>query len=208
MRHDARNSISFLPTRPARPAWPAALLAAALAAALLSARTAAAQEQRPEIVPHHEDVRLVLAFELAQGALFDDERSGLGWIGSLRLLPGVAFRGLQLNGLIDGVYRNPEGDFGLGARVSHVLLPVLRGAVQIRAAGEGEYLVRAKHARAALGLLGDLSGLLQIGGWVGRDFEQRSFYFLISVGSDPVTYGDPIGAIIGASPMEDERDGE
>jgi hypothetical protein len=199
MRHDAGFPISLLI---------ATSLATVLATTVLSARSAAAQEQRPEIVPHHDDVRLVLAFEVAQGALFDDERTGLGWIGSLRLLPGVAFRGLQLNGLLDGVYRNPEGDFGLGARVSHVVVPVLRGAVQVRAAGEGEYLVRAKHARAALGLLGDLSGLLQLGAWLGRDFEQRSFYFLISVGSDPVTYDDPIGAIIGASPMEDEPDGD
>jgi hypothetical protein len=199
MRHDAGFPISLLI---------ATSLATVLATTVLSARSAAAQEQRPEIVPHHDDVRLVLAFEVAQGALFDDERTGLGWIGSLRLLPGVAFRGLQLNGLLDGVYRNPEGDFGLGARVSHVVVPVLRGAVQVRAAGEGEYLVRAKHARAALGLLGDLSGLLQLGAWLGRDFDQRSFYFLISVGSDPVTYDDPIGAIIGASPMEDEPDGD
>jgi hypothetical protein len=198
MRYDACNPISSA----------LLLLAALLATALLAAPAAVAQERRPEIVPHHDDTRLVLAFEVAQGALFDDERVGLGWIGSVRLLPGLALAGLQLNALLDGVYRNPEGDFGLGARMSHVLVPVLRGAVQIRAAGEGEYLVRAKNARAALGLLGDLGGLLQLGAWLGRDFEQRSFYFLISVGSDPVTYGDPIGAIIGASPMEDERDGE
>jgi hypothetical protein len=195
MRHDARYPISLL-------------CATLFTAAMLSARPAAAQDKRPEIAPHHDDVRLVLGYELAQGALFDDEREGLGWLGSLRLLPGVALGGLQLNGLLDGVYRNPEGDFGLGARISHVVVPVLRGALQIRVAGEGEYLVRAEHARAALGVLGDLSGLLQIGGWLGRDFDQRSFYFMISVGSDPVTYGDPIGAIIGASPMEDERDGD
>ena len=176
--------------------------------ALLHARAATAQEQRPELVPHHAPVRLVLGYELAQGALFDDERDGLAWTGSLRLLPGLGLGGLQLNGVLEGVYRNPLGDFALGARVSQVLLPLAQNALQVRVAGEGQYLVRAKNARAALGVLGDLSGLLQIGVWVGRDFALRSFYALISVGSDATTYGDPVGAIIDASPMEDERDGD
>ena len=175
---------------------------------LLLASGAAAQDQRPTLAPYHPEVRLVLGYELAQGALFDDERDGLGWTGSLRLLPGLGYAGLQLNAMLEGVYRNPEGDFALGARVSQVLLPLAQNALQIRVGGEGEYLVRAKNARAALGLLGDLSGLLQIGAWVGRDFEARSFYALITVGSDAMTYGDPVGAVIDASPMEDERDGD
>jgi hypothetical protein len=173
-----------------------------------SARVASAQEQRPELVPHHADVRLVLGYELAQGVLFDDERDGLGWTGSLRLLPGMGYAGLQLNAVLEGLYHNPEGDFALGGRISQVLLPLAQNALQLRLAGEGQYLVRAKNGRAALGVLGDLSGLLQLGVWVGRDFEQRSFYALISVGSDVMTYGDPVGAIIDASPMEDERDGD
>ena len=100
----------------------------------------------------------------------------------------------------------PIADPMLGARFSFMFVPLLQGAVGLRAAMQGAYAFRAKNADGAFGIMGDVARVLRLGLWVGRDFERERFYALVTVGTDVTTWSDPVGAIIESGPMEDVGD--
>jgi hypothetical protein len=178
--------------------WRSRLLAAVLAS--LPPSWSSARAQATPAAPSSPKITPRLPLEFTHGPLFSDK--GKYWIAG-SFLPGIGYSKLDLNLVLSGVYRNPEWDFGSGGRVSVALLSFFEGAVQVRGAIQGEYLWRAHNARTAVGILPDLSSILRLGFWFGRDWDLQRSFVGFSVSTDPWTYGDPVGALLRAGPMED-----
>lgn len=172
----------------------------ALASALPAAH---AQEFRPNTAVSAVSVAPRLLIEVGQGPSFTPGEPGTRYAFTGSLLPGMAYGILELSAVGSAIYRNPEWDVGAGARLSAAVLSALEGAFSVRVGAEASYLFRASGARLAAGLIPDISSLLRLGLWVGRDFEADSTYAVLTIGSDITTWRDPIGAVIQASPMED-----
>lgn len=185
----------------------------ALALGLAVAGPARAQGL-PAPIPSPPPVALFrLPFEVAQDALFADAAKDVRYSFAVSALPGIGYGILDVNALISGIYRNPAPDcffctfdVGTGLRSSLAFLSTLEGALDFRIAAEAEYLWRAQNARAAGGFLLDLSSLLRLGIWGGRDWAADAYYFSFTLAIDVMTLHDPVGALLQPGPMQDFGD--
>jgi hypothetical protein len=177
-------------------------LVAALASLLPS--WSAAQAQGAPARSTSPKITLRLPLEFTHGPLLSDK--GRYWVAG-SFLPGIGYDKFDLNLALSGIYRNPKGDFGSGVRISYALLSFFEGAFQVRGAIQGEYLWRARNARTAIGFLPDLSSIVRLGFWFGRDWDLQRSFVGFSVSTDPWTYRDPVGALLRAGPMEDFGNG-
>jgi len=206
MNTHVANALDAAPTRrtpsPSAPGW-ARWLALGCVLALTPAARALAQEATRDNAPRPIELRFVLPLELAQGPRFDGADDGFAWLGSASLLPGIAFGDAELSALAAGAFLGDSGEALFGARVSYVFLPIAEHTISIRLGLQGAYGVVAAAPDGAVGLLGDLAGILRLGLWAGRDFGTEHFYVLVSVGTDFMTWSDPVGSIVQAGPMED-----
>jgi hypothetical protein len=151
-----------------------------------------------------------LPVEIGQAALFADSGKDVRYSFSASALPGLAYGVLDVGALVSGIYRNPAPDcftctvdLGTGARVSLAVWSTLEEAVDVRLAVEGEYLWRGQNGRGAAGVLGDLSSLLRLGFWGGRDWAADAYFFSFTLGVDLMAFKDPIGELLRLGPMED-----
>jgi hypothetical protein len=181
---------------------------AALAFAL--GNSAWAQEAPPPPTAAPAKVLFRLPIELGQGALFAQGGRDVRYSFSASVLPGFAYGVLDVNLLLSGIYRNPYPDcftctldFGAGGRASVAVFSTLEQALSVRVGLETEYQVRAESARGAAGLMADLSSLLRLGLWVGHDWAASSYFWSLTLAVDPTTWGDPVGALLRAGPVED-----
>ena len=176
--------------------------------------TAHAQEAPPPPKSAPDKVLFRVPIELGQGALFAQGARDVRYSFSASVLPGLAYGVLDVNVLLSGIYRNPYPDcftctldFGAGGRASVAVFSTLEQALSVRVGLETEYQVRAESARGAAGLMADLSSLLRIGLWVGHDWAASSYFWSLTLAVDPTTWGDPVGALLRAGPVEDFGNG-
>jgi hypothetical protein len=151
-----------------------------------------------------------LPVEIGQGAVFADDAKDVRYSAHFTVLPGVGYGILDANAVLSLIYRNPTPtcftctlDAGTGLRVSVAAWSILEGALSFRFAVQGEYQPWAAAMRGALGFMPDLSSILRIGLWVGRDWASQAYYGDVTIAVDLMTLGDPVGAILRNGPVED-----
>jgi hypothetical protein len=151
-----------------------------------------------------------LPVEFGQGPLLANDAKDVRYSMHATVLPGVGYGILDVNAVAAGIWRNPYPacftctlDAGIGLRTSIAAVSALQGAFALRIAAEFEYQPRAQAMRAAVGIIPDLSSILRLGIWGGRDWASQAYYVDFTVAVDLMTLGDPVGAILRTGPMED-----
>ncbi|HYP89827.1 MAG TPA: hypothetical protein VEQ59_16780 [Polyangiaceae bacterium] len=163
-----------------------------------------AAHARADGVDYHESVPpppvargFTVPFELGNAAAWTKGRRGPAYQFRVGLLPGLVVRDrLSLHLVLQGVYRNPRWDVGVGVRPVFQLTSILNGVVPISVLGEGSYLPITRGGYAGGGLMLGLGRLMYLAVLGGYEVDRHTTFVGVRIGSDLLAWGDPVGAVI------------
>lgn len=146
---------------------------------------------------------LSLPFEWGHDAAWVRGSQGPVYRAMIGLLPGVQLGSVGLQAALQGHYRNPGFDAGLGGHATWLLARGLGGLLALRVFGEAVYLPVRSGADIGAGLKVGAGNLVYLAILGGGDTDREVGFFGVRIGVELPALADPVGAITYFSPSAD-----
>jgi|GEM_PF-5782239 len=166
------------------------------------------REFRPNINPPVVPTFLHLSGEAALGDAWSRSSVGPAATAEVAFIPGFRVSDFDFDPVVRGLYLNPHFDLALGGRIGSRVSSVLDGLLPISLLADVTYLTVHSRVRAAAGAQFGLGTLLNIGVWGGRETVSNRWYANLALSTDLMKWGDPIGAILELTPIQDPGRGQ
>jgi hypothetical protein len=127
--------------------------------------------------------RFALPVDVEQGLVFGAAEPRTPYLVGLRIAPSIDVERARFGLVVGPMYRNPDWDFAVGARMS-LFVPLSGRQIGVRFAVQGEYLAQQRAGRVSVGVVGDLLGFLRIGLWPAFDFQAMRAELCVGIGGD------------------------
>jgi hypothetical protein len=135
--------------------------------------------------------RFALPLDVEQGLVFGEAAPRTPYLFGVRLAPSLDVERARFGLTLAPLYRNPKWDFALGANMS-LFVPLAGRDIGVRFAVQGEYLPVERAARASVGVVFELLGLLRVGLWPAFDFAATRAELCLGVGGDIVRWAEAL----------------